>query len=253
MKIDGIGAVVTGGASGLGEATARMLAARGAKVGVLDLNREAAERLAQEIRGVALVADAADEKGASEAFDTATQRMGPVRILVNCAGVGSAGRIVGRNGPMPLADFERVVRINLIGTFNMMRLFAVRLFKEDALDDDARGVIVNTASIAAFDGQVGQTAYAASKGAIVSLTLPAAREFARMGIRINTIAPGLFRTPLLYTLSEEARNGLAACFQYPQRFGDPADFAAAVCFLIENQHMNGETLRLDGAVRLQPR
>jgi NAD(P)-dependent dehydrogenase (short-subunit alcohol dehydrogenase family) len=183
----------------------------------------------------------------------AAQHMGPTRILINCAGVGSSGRIVGRNGPMSLADFERVVRINLIGTFNMMRLFATRLLKEEPLDDDARGVMVNTASIAAFDGQIGQTAYAASKGAIVSLTLPAAREFARMGIRVNTIAPGLFRTPLLYTLSEEARKGLAASFQYPNRFGDPSDFASAVCFLIENQHMNGETIRLDGAVRLQAR
>jgi NAD(P)-dependent dehydrogenase (short-subunit alcohol dehydrogenase family) len=253
MEIDGIGALVTGGASGLGEATARMLAARGAKVAILDLNRDAAERLAQEIRGIALVADAADEKGADEVFDMAAQRIGPIRILVNCAGVGSAARIVGRKGPMPLADFERVVRINLIGTVNMMRLFAARLFNEKTLKDDARGAVVNTASIAAFDGQIGQSAYAASKGAIVSLTLPAAREFARMGIRVNTIAPGLFRTPLLDTLTEEARKSLTASFEYPHRFGDPADFASAVCFLIENQHVNGETIRLDGAVRLQSR
>ncbi|ADZ71294.1 SDR family NAD(P)-dependent oxidoreductase [Polymorphum gilvum] len=253
MKIDGSCALVTGAGSGLGEATARLLAGLGARVGVFDLNAEAAARVAADIGGLALTGDVTDETAAGAAMTAAEAAFGPLRILVNCAGIGTASRIVGRDGPMPLAAFERVIRVNLVGTFNMMRLAAARMAAAEALDDGARGVIVNTASVAAFDGQIGQAAYAASKGGIVSLALPAAREFARSGIRVNTIAPGIFLTPLLHTLPQEAQQSLAASIPYPSRLGDPAEFADAVRFFVENQYANGEVLRLDGAVRLAPR
>lgn len=256
MRIDGIGALVTGGGSGLGAATARLLAQRGARVAVLDRNGTAAREMADALGGLALAADVTSETEVAAALDRFAAAGGfppAPRILVNCAGIGTAGRIVGRTGPLPLEDFERVVRINLIGTFNMMRLTAARMLALDPLEDGARGVIVNTASIAATDGQIGQAAYAASKGAILSLALPAAREFARSGIRVNTVAPGLFLTPLLDELPQPVQDSLAAGIPCPSRLGDPAEFADAVRFCIENGYLNGEAIRLDGALRLPPR
>lgn len=253
MRIEGSSALVTGGGSGLGEATARLLAKLGAVVHVFDRNADAAQRVAGEIGGVALSGDVTSEEDASHALDVAASAGDGLRILVNCAGIGTAGRIVGKNGPMPLADFEKVIRINLIGTFNMMRLAAERMSSLPEHEDKARGVIVNTASVAAFEGQIGQAAYAASKGGIVSLALPAAREFSRFGIRVNTVAPGIFLTPLLYELPREAQDSLAAAIPYPSRLGDPGEFADAVRFVIENQYINGEVIRLDGALRMQPR
>ena len=253
MKIEGSSAFVTGGGSGLGEATARMLSRLGAIVHVFDRNGEAAEKVAKDIGGVALAGDVTSEDDASHALDIAAKAGDGLRILVNCAGIGTAGRILGKGGPMPLGDFEKVIRINLIGTFNMMRLAAERMSQTQECEDKARGVIVNTASVAAFEGQIGQAAYAASKGGIVSLALPAAREFSRFGIRVNTVAPGIFLTPLLYELPEEAQQSLAAAIPYPSRLGDPGEFSDAVRFLIENQYINGEVIRLDGALRMQPR
>ncbi|SMC86086.1 SDR family NAD(P)-dependent oxidoreductase [Rhizobium sp. RU36D] len=253
MIIEGAGAFVTGGGSGLGEAVARMLAARGAVVHLFDRNRDAAEKVAGEIGATAHVGDVVDEVSAGNALAAAAKSGNGLRILVNCAGIGTAGRILGREAVLPLTDFEKVIRVNLIGTFNMMRLAAEHMSKADELADHARGVIVNTASVAAFDGQVGQAAYAASKGGIVSLALPAARELARFGIRVNTVAPGIFLTPLLHTLPEEVQKSLAAQIPYPSRLGDPQEFADVVRFLIENQYINGEVIRLDGAVRMQPR
>ncbi|KKX27104.1 SDR family NAD(P)-dependent oxidoreductase [Rhizobium sp. LC145] len=253
MRIEGSSALVTGGGSGLGEATARMLAARGAIVHVFDRNGEAAEKVARGIGGVALAGDVISEADAEEALDRAASAGDGLRILVNCAGVATAGRVLGREGPLPLADFEKVIRINLIGTFNMMRLAIARIAQASEREDKTRGVIVNTASIAAFEGQVGQAAYAAAKGGIVSLALPVAREVARFGIRVNTVAPGIFMTPLLHTLPQETQESLAAAVPYPARLGDPAEYADAVRFLIENQYANGEVIRLDGAMRMQPR
>jgi NAD(P)-dependent dehydrogenase (short-subunit alcohol dehydrogenase family) len=222
-------------------------------VHVFDRNQAAAEKVATEIGGVALSGDVTSEDDAARALDVAAKAGDGLRILVNCAGIGTAGRIVGKNGPMPLADFERVIRVNLIGTFNMMRLAAERMSGLPERDDKARGVIVNTASVAAFEGQIGQAAYAASKGGIVSLALPAAREFSRFGVRVNTVAPGIFLTPLLYELPQEAQDSLASAIPYPSRLGDPGEFADAVRFVIENQYVNGEVIRLDGALRMQPR
>jgi NAD(P)-dependent dehydrogenase (short-subunit alcohol dehydrogenase family) len=253
MKIEGSSAFVTGGGSGLGEATARMLAKLGAIVHIFDRNGEAAGKVAKDIGGVVLAGDVTSEDDASRALDVAAKAGDGLRILVNCAGIGTAGRILGKSGPMPLGDFEKVIRINLVGTFNMMRLAAERMSQAQERDDKARGVIVNTASVAAFEGQIGQAAYAASKGGIVSLALPAAREFSRFGIRVNTVAPGIFLTPLLYELPEDAQQSLAAAIPYPSRLGDPGEFADAVRFLIENQYINGEVIRLDGALRMQPR
>ncbi|MBD8890791.1 SDR family NAD(P)-dependent oxidoreductase [Roseibium litorale] len=253
MRIDGTTALVTGGGSGLGEATARLLASLGAKIGVFDRNEAAAARVAEETGGVALAGDVTSESGASSAIKKLANESGPVRILVNCAGIGTAKRIVGRDGPMPLADFERVIRVNLIGTFNMLRLVSAHMAELEPVEDNARGVIVNTASVAAFDGQIGQAAYAASKGGITSLALPAARELARFGIRVNTIAPGIFLTPLLAELPDEAQKSLAASIPCPARLGDPAEFADAVRFVIANGYVNGEVIRLDGGVRLQPK
>ncbi|WP_064682285.1 SDR family NAD(P)-dependent oxidoreductase [Rhizobium bangladeshense] len=253
MKIAGSSAIVTGAGSGLGAATARLLAGLGARVHVFDRDGAAAETVAAEIGGVAVAGDVTSEEDAARVVDEAAKAADGLRILVNCAGIGPAGRVLSRNGPMPLADFERVVSVNLIGTFNMMRLAAARMAEAPGHEDKARGVIVNTASVAAFEGQVGQAAYAASKGGIVSLALPAAREFARFGIRVNTIAPGIFLTPLLHTLPQEAQESLAAAIPYPSRLGDPAEFADAVRFVIENQYVNGEVIRLDGAIRMQAR
>lgn len=251
MIVSGAHVAVTGAGSGLGRAVAERLAASGARVTVIDRNAKAAAQVATAVDGFALALDVTDDT-AGVALDTAIAAQGELRGLVNCAGIGGAQRIVGRDGPMALADFEKVIRVNLIGTFNMMRLAAARMQGNSARDDE-RGVIVNTASVAATDGQVGQAAYAASKGGIVALALPAARELARFGIRVNTIAPGLFHTPLLAELPEEIQAGLASAIPFPARLGQPSEFADAVLFVLANAYLNAETIRLDGGLRLPPR
>jgi NAD(P)-dependent dehydrogenase (short-subunit alcohol dehydrogenase family) len=251
--LNGVAALVTGGASGLGEATARLLAGAGAKVGVLDLALERAQAVAAAIGGAAFACDVTQAASASAAVEAAEARHGVARILVNCAGVGTPGRAVGRNGPMPLEQFAQVVAINLIGTFNLIRLVAHRLQAAPALPDGERGVIVNTASIAAFDGQVGQPAYAASKGGVAAMTLPLAREFAPHGIRVVTIAPGLFKTPMMGILPDEVQASLAAAVPFPARLGQAEEYAALVRHILDNPMLNGETIRLDGALRMAPR
>ena len=253
MQIQGCSALVTGAGSGLGEATARMLAARGAKVAVFDRDADKGRAVAEAIGGLACAGDVTSEADVNAALDALAATQGAPRIVVNCAGIGTAGRVLGRDGPLPLADFERTVRVNLVGSFNVLRLAVARMAALEALDDGERGVVVNTASVAAFDGQIGQAAYSASKGGIVGMSLPIARELARIGVRVNVIAPGIFLTPLLFTLPEEAQKALAADIPFPQRLGDPAEFADAVCFMAENRYVNGECLRLDGSARLKAR
>lgn len=253
MKLQGAGAIVTGGASGLGRAVAELFAREGATVAVFDLNAEAASETARDIGGIAVAGDVADEDDAARAVDEVVEAAGNLRVLINCAGIGPAARIVGREGPLPLGDFEKAIRVNLIGTFNMLRLAAARMSLQEPVEDGERGVIVNTASVAAFDGQIGQAAYAASKGGIVSMGLPAARELARFGIRVNTIAPGIFMTPLLKGLPEEAQQSLGAAIPFPSRLGDPAEFADLARFMVENRYLNGEVVRLDGGIRMAPK
>lgn len=250
--MQGLHIAVTGAGSGLGRAVALRLATDGARVTVIDRNAEAAAQVAAATGGQALVLDVADA-GAGAGLDTAIAARGPLRGLVNCAGIGGAARILGREGAMPLEMFERIIRVNLTGTFNMMRLAAERMAGNTPDANGGRGAIVNTASAAAFDGQTGQTAYAASKGGIVALSLPAARDLARQGIRVNVVAPGLFRTPLLNELPEPVQAGLAAAIPFPPRLGDPADFADAVVFALTNPYLNAECIRLDGALRLPPK
>jgi NAD(P)-dependent dehydrogenase (short-subunit alcohol dehydrogenase family) len=257
MKLDGQAAVVTGGASGLGAATASLLAAGGCKVALLDINATAATAHAATIGGVGIRCDVSDSASAEAAMAAARAAHGPARILVNCAGIGTAGRVVGRDGPMKLEAFERVIRINLIGTFNMIRLAAAEMSGLDALDfpggDAERGVIINTASIAAFDGQVGQAAYAASKGGVVGMTLPIARELARAGVRVMTIAPGVFHTPMVDGLPPDVRQSLGDGVPFPRRLGMPEEYAALALHIIANRFLNGEVIRLDGALRMAPR
>src|SRR3954451_8864069 len=253
MDIKGHAAVVTGGASGLGAATAEELARAGAKVACLDVNQDAAEAVAARIGGLAIRCDVADADSAAAALAAAREQHGAARILVNCAGVGPAKRIVGRDGPMPLADFQRVIAINLIGTFNMMRLAAADMQNLSTLADEERGVIISAASVAAFEGQIGQAAYSASKGGVAALTMPAAREFAQFGIRVNAIAPGIFHTPMLMALPEEAKKSLAAAVPFPKLLGRPDQFASLARHIIENTYINGEVIRLDGALRMAPR
>jgi NAD(P)-dependent dehydrogenase (short-subunit alcohol dehydrogenase family) len=253
MDIKGQAAIVTGGASGLGAATARTLAASGAKVAIVDVNAKAAAEVAIDVNGIAIACDVADSAAAEAAINKAAADHGPARILINCAGVGPAKRIVGRDGPMPLADYERVIRVNLIGTFNMMRVAAAAMQALAPLADGERGVIVSTASIAAFEGQIGQAAYSSSKGGVAALTLPAAREFAQFGIRVLAIAPGIFSTPMLRALPQEAQDSLGAAVPFPKRLGEPREFAALVMHCIHNGYLNGEVIRLDGALRLGPR
>jgi len=253
MEIKGQAAIVTGGASGLGAATARSLAAAGAKVAIFDVNAKAAAEVAIDINGIAITCDVGDGASAEAAIKKAAADHGPARILVNCAGIGPAKRIVGRDGPMPLADFERVIRINLIGTFNMMRLVAADMQKLEPFADGERGVIVSTASVAAFEGQIGQSAYASSKGGVAALTLPAAREFSQFGIRVMAIAPGIFGTPMLTALPQETQDSLGASVPFPKRLGRPSEYAALVLHCIHNGYLNGEVIRLDGALRMAPR
>ena len=253
MDIKGHAAVVTGGASGLGAATAEELARAGAKVACLDVNLDGARAVAERIGGCAVRCDVTDGEQGAAALAQARDQHGAARILINCAGVGPAKRIVGRDGPMPLADFARVIDINLIGTFNMMRLAAADMQNLSPLADEERGVIISAASVAAFEGQIGQAAYSASKGGVAALTMPAAREFAQFGIRVNAIAPGIFHTPMLMALPEEAKKSLAAAVPFPKLLGRPDQFASLARHIIENTYINGEVIRLDGALRMAPR
>ena len=246
-------ALITGGASGLGAATAQVLAAAGAKVALLDVNEKAAAENAAKLGGMAVACDVTNEASAIDAIAKVRERFGAARILVNCAGVGPAKRILGRDGPMPLADYRKVIEINLIGTFNMLRLAAADMSKADPLPGGDRGVIVSTASVAAFEGQVGQAAYSSSKGGVAALTLPAAREFAQFAIRVVGIAPGIFATPMLMALPQEAQDSLGASVPYPQRLGAPHEFGELVLSIIRNGHINGEVIRIDGALRMTPR
>ena len=253
MDIAGRIAFVTGGASGLGAATARALNASGAKVGIFDRDAAKGEAIAAELGGKFFAVDVSDATSAEAAVGAAVAALGTPSVLVNCAGIGTAGRIVGRDGPMALDAFSRVINVNLVGSFNMMRLCAHAMSLAEPDADGQRGVIISTASVAAFEGQIGQAAYAASKGGIVSLTLPAAREFARFGIRVLAIAPGLFLTPLLEGLPPETQDGLAAAIPNPARLGRPEEYAALVMSMVENDYLNGEVVRLDGALRMQPK
>ena len=254
MNIQGQPALVTGGASGLGEATARELARLGAKVAVLDVNLDQARKVAAEIGGVACRCDITDTDSLEVALQEASRAHGPARILMNIAGIGTARRVVQKDGsPAPLEDFARVINVNLVGTYNASRLFAAECAKLQPLQDGERGVMVFTASVAAFDGQVGQQAYSASKGGLVGMTLPMARDLAQHGIRVCTIAPGLFSTPLMRQLPEPVQQSLAASIPFPPRLGKPEEFAQLACHIVTNTHLNGEVIRLDGGLRMAPR
>lgn len=253
MDISNLSAIVTGGASGLGAATARALAEAGAKVAVLDFNREGAEAVAHDVNGKAFACDVSDAASAEAAVNGAAAAHGAARILVSCAGVAPAKKVLGRDGTMPLDQFSRAINVNLVGTFNMLRLFAAQAATLDPLDTGERGVIVNTASVAAYEGQVGQTAYAASKAGVVGLTLPAAREFAQLGIRVCAIAPGIFETAMLASLPQAAQDSLGAAVPFPSRLGQPSEFADLVLSILRNPMLNGETIRLDGALRMAPK
>jgi len=254
MQIKGQAALVTGGGSGLGEATARELARLGAKVAVLDVNLDNANKVAADIGGLAIQADVTSGESMQAAIDQAAAAHGPARILMQIAGIGTAKRVIGKDGSAAsLEDFIKVVNVNLIGTYNAARLFAAACAKLDPMEDGERGAMVFTASVAAFDGQVGQQAYSASKGGVVGMTLPMARDLAQHGIRVCTIAPGLFNTPLMRTLPEPVQASLAASIPFPSRLGKPEEFAELACHIVTNGHLNGEVIRLDGALRMAPR
>lgn len=244
--------IVTGGASGLGAGTVKMLTRQGAKVLIADLNDEAGEALAKELGQRYIHCDVTQEADAQAAVDAALE-LGALYGLINCAGIAPAARVVGRNGPHDLATFQKVININLIGSFNMIRLVAASMVDNEPLDTGERGVLINTASVAAYEGQIGQAAYAASKGAVVAMTLPIARDMARHGVRCVTIAPGIMGTPMLYGMPQEVQDALAADIPFPSRLGQPEDFAKLVQAIITNEMINGETIRLDGAIRLQPK
>lgn len=251
MDIDNKVVVVAGGGSGLGQATAQDLAARGARVVIVDLNEQAVHEVASKVDGLAVICDVADDEASRIAMQTIVERVGRPHVLVNCAGIAPSARIIGKRGPASLSDFERVIRINLLGTFNWLRLAADAMKDNTPNDDGERGVIINTASIAAYEGQIGQSAYAASKGAIVSMTLPAARELARFGIRVTAIAPGLFGTAMLEAIDADIKQRLIADIPFPHRFGKPSEFSAMVGAIIENPMLNGSVIRLDAALRMQ--
>lgn len=252
MQLKDVAVLITGGGSGLGAATARAMVAKGAKIGVIDQSKENAEKIAAEVKGVALHADVTSEEQIKAAIAKAEAAHGVARVLMNCAGIGGSQRIVGRDGVYPLEKFARIINVNLIGTFNCLRLFAERLVTIEPVGEE-RGVIVNTASVAAYEGQIGQIAYAASKGGVVGLTLPAARDLASQKIRVNTIAPGLFLTPLLANLPQEAQDSLAAAIPFPRRLGQADEFAALALHMVENTYLNGEVVRLDGSLRMAPK
>jgi NAD(P)-dependent dehydrogenase (short-subunit alcohol dehydrogenase family) len=251
MEIEGTVALVTGGASGLGKATATALRAAGAQVVIADLAHSPGESVAAEIGAVFSPTDVADEQQVQWAVDHAVG-LGPLRIVVNCAGIATPGKVVGRNGPLPLADFERVLKVNLLGTFNVVRLAAAHMQTVEPLGEE-RGVIVMTASVAAFDGQIGQPAYSASKAGVAGMTLPIARELAATRIRVVTIAPGIFETPMMAGLPQAARDSLGAQVPHPSRLGKPTEYASLVEHIVRNPMLNGETIRLDGAIRMAPR
>lgn len=253
MNIQGVPAIVTGGASGLGEGAARMLAEAGAKVTILDVQLDKANEVAKEIGGLALSCDVTSDEGARKALEEAEKAHGPCGIVVNCAGIGTPAKILGRDGPMSLDFYSKVIQVNLVGSFNIMRLAAEQMQTREANEDGERGVIISTASIAAFDGQIGQAAYSASKGGIVAMTLPAARELARFGIRVLAIAPGLFKTPMMESLPQEAQDSLAATLPFPSRLGKPSEYARLVKEMVENPVLNGEVIRIDSALRMAPR
>ena len=253
MKIDGTTAIVSGGGSGLGAATARHLAGLGARVGVLDFDAERAAAVADGIGGMAVQADVRNADAVEDAVARLVDALGAPRIAVSCAGIADAGRVVGREGKVSVDLFRRVVEVNLIGTYNVMTYAARAMMENEPDADGQRGVVVNTASIAYQDGQMGQTAYAASKGGVASMCLPAAREMARQGVRVCAIAPGLFRTPMMEGLPEETVAGIAANVPFPARLGDPSEYALLVEQIVRNPYLNGEVIRLDGATRLPPR
>lgn len=252
MQLKDVAVFITGGGSGLGAATARAMAAKGAKVAVFDRAQDNAEKVAAEVKGVATVGDVTSENDVKAALAKAAAAHGTARVLVNCAGIGGSQRIVGKQGVYPLEKFTNVIMVNLVGTFNCLRLFAEQLVTQDVIGEE-RGVIINTASVAAYEGQIGQIAYAASKGGVVGLTLPAARDLSSQKIRVNTIAPGLFLTPLLMGLNEEARASLGAQVPHPARLGDASEYGNLAVHMVENPMLNGETIRLDGAIRMAPR
>ncbi len=253
MNPSGQVAIVTGGGSGLGEATARALAARGAKLALFDVDLKRAEKVAEELGGIAVKCDVSSAEAGEAAFNEVTEKLGAPRILVNCAGIAIAMKTVSKDGAHPLDMFSKVLQVNLVGTFNMIRLFAVRCQELEPLEGGERGVIVNTASVAAFDGQIGQVAYSASKGGVVGMTLPIARDLSRSGIRVCTIAPGIFKTPMLAGLPEDAQKSLGQQVPFPPRLGEPAEYGALALHIVENQMLNGEVIRLDGAIRMAPR
>ena len=258
MELKNKGVLVTGGASGLGAACARLLADGGAKVVIADLNNEGGEKLASELRENGATAffaqtNVTSEESVQAAVRTAVEKCGGLHILINCAGIGIAEKVIGKYGVHGLESFQKVIGVNLVGTFNAIRLASVVMAENEPTAGGERGVIVNTASVAAFDGQIGQAAYSASKGGIVGMTLPIARELARSGIRVMTIAPGIFDTPLLGALPEPARISLGQQVPFPPRLGQPSEYAALAKHIVENEMLNGETIRLDGAIRMQPR
>ena len=253
MNPNGQIAIVTGGGSGLGEASARALAAKGARVAILDVGIERAAKVAADIGGIAARCDVSSGDSAAAAIAEAAEKFGPPRILVNCAGIAIGVKTIGKDGPHPLDQYRKVIEINLIGTFNMIRLVADRAAKLDPLAGGERGVIVNTASVAAYDGQIGQAAYAASKSGVVGMTLPVARDLARSGIRVCTIAPGIFKTPMMAGMPQEVQDSLGASVPFPPRLGEPSEYAALALHIVENQMLNGETIRLDGAIRMAPK
>lgn len=252
MNIDNCAAIVTGGGSGMGAATARFLAKAGAKVAILDINQENAERVAKEMGGLAIACDVSNAESAQMALKKAVDQYGPVRVCINCAGIAPAKRVVGREGPMPLEDFRKAIEINLIGTFNLLRLASAQMSLLEPLNEDGeRGVIINTASVAAFEGQIGQAAYSASKGGIVSMTLPIARELGQFGIRVVTIAPGIMATPMMQAMSQQVQESLSAQIPFPKRLGKAEEFAKLVLHIIDNSMLNGCVIRLDGAIRMR--
>jgi NAD(P)-dependent dehydrogenase (short-subunit alcohol dehydrogenase family) len=254
MNLNGTAAIVSGGASGLGEATARVLAAAGATVLIADLNKEHGERVAGEVNGLFARTDVSDEASVQAAVDAAAAAGPPLRTAVSCAGIGWAARTVARDGtPHDLASYSRVISVNLIGTFNAMRLAAADMQTLEPLEDGERGVIIFTASVAAFDGQIGQAAYSASKGGVVAMTLPAAREFAQFGIRVMTIAPGIFNTPMMAGMPQQVQDSLAASIPFPKALGKPEQYADLAAYIVQNRYLNGEVIRLDGAIRMAPK
>ncbi len=251
MDVNDLAAVVSGGASGLGEATARALAKSGVHVSILDINEEGAKSVAGDIGGLAFACDISSAEGVEIAINGAAEAHGPARIAINCAGIGTPAKIVGRDGPQNLEVFRRIIDINLVGTFNLLRLAGAGMQDLNPLDGGERGVIINTASVAAFEGQIGQAGYGASKGGVAAMTLPAAREFARFGIRVLTIAPGIFDIPLLSGLSQEVQDSLGGSVPFPSRLGKPEEYAALAMHMVSNAMLNGEVVRLDGAIRMQ--